>query len=313
MSSSIHILEVVEDTSIKRHQIPHRLTNVVRRLMKYLARNHSLIICVGNIGTGKSSLIKVLAYNTGMNALFELPDDGFEDHFVHNESFFPLLSTAKESAKRTLWRYYSAINDFISCQIKEEMENSAWMAAKRNLEKAALDIQHAYLDLRKMQLQSVPHLLGSTCIDGSSFADRFAFCEVLHRDMDVSYLTREALNVIDKRLDEEFRPLPQPNLLIFLYGPLDYLFQNIGERERLEEKAHSASGDDGISEGLSRLVKALNKRYDKFTDVLMETGWYKGPVLKIDVSKIDFVSNIRHLIAVYEGIEQLMVPEDFKI
>ena len=31
-----------------------------------------------------------------------------------------------------------------------------------------------------------------------------------------------------------------------------------------------------------------------------------GPVLEIDVSRIDFVSNVRHLIAVYEGIETLL-------
>jgi hypothetical protein len=37
-----------------------------------------------------------------------------------------------------------------------------------------------------------------------------------------------------------------------------------------------------------------------------------GPVLVSDVSEIDFVSNVRHLIAVYEGIESLLVPKDFK-
>ena len=37
-----------------------------------------------------------------------------------------------------------------------------------------------------------------------------------------------------------------------------------------------------------------------------------GPVLEIDVSHIDFVSNVRHLIAVYEGIERLPVPREFR-
>ncbi|MBI2341773.1 MAG: deoxynucleoside kinase [Deltaproteobacteria bacterium] len=301
-----NILDVAEDTSIKRYQVPHRLTNVVRRLMKHFAKNQNLITCVGNIGSGKSSLIKLLAYTTGMNALFELPDEGFEDHLVQNESFFSILATAKDTAKRTLGRYYGAINEFIECQAKEKTESPAWLMAKRNLEKAALDIQHAYLDLRKMQLQAVPHLGHSTCVDGSSWADRYAFCEVLHRDMDVSYLTRDALDIIDKRLDAEFKPLVNPCLMIILHGPLDYLFQNIRERHRTEEK--SKPEDSDIPEGLSRLVKALNSRYDNFVDILRTTGWYQGPVLKIDVSKIDFISNVRHLIAVYEGIEKLLIP-----
>lgn len=304
-----NILDITEAPRIKRYQIPHRLTSVVRRLMKYFAKNQSLIACVGNIGAGKSSLIKVLAFNTGMNAMFELPDEGFEDHFVQNESFSPLLTTAKDSAKRTLGRYYGAINEFIACQSREKIESPAWMIAKRNLEKAALDIQHAYLDLRKMQLQTVPHLQSSTCVDGSSLADRFAFCEVLHRDMDVSYLTSDALGVIDERLGAEFKPLTQPSLMILLYGPLEYLFQNVKERQRDEEKI--SYGADGIPEGLSRLIRALNKRYDEFVGVLRSTGWYAGPVLKIDVSKIDFVSNVRHLIAVYEGIERLLMPKEF--
>lgn len=313
MSAERNILDVVEDAGIRRYQIANRLTNVERRLMNYFARNKILITCVGNIGVGKSSLIKFLAYSTGMNALFELPDEGFEDHIIHNESVYPLLATAKDSVKRTLGRYYGAINEFIECQAKEPAESLHWVTARRNLEKAALDIQHAYLDLRKMQLQAVPHLEKSTCVDGSSLADRYAFCEVLHRDMDISYLTREALDIIDKRLENEFRPLTEPGLLIFLHGPLEYLFQNIGERERSEEKGDSGGGGNGIPEGLSRLVTALNQRYDNFVDVLRKTGWYTGPVLKIDVSKIDFVSNVRHLIAVYEGIEKFLVPEDFKI
>jgi deoxyadenosine/deoxycytidine kinase len=300
------ILEVVEDASIKRYEVPHRLTKTVRHLMRHFAKNRGIITCIGNIGAGKSSLIKVLAFSTGMNALFELPDDGFEDHFLHNETLFaPLLATAKQTAKRTLGRYYGAINDFIECQSKYPVESPAWMIAKKNLEKGALDIQHAYLDLRKMQLQVASHFENTTCVDGSSLADRFAFCEVLHNDMDVPYLTRDSLDIIDRRLEEEFRPLVQPDLVLLLHGPTDYLFQNIRERQRGEEKDRSSSGE--IPEGLARLVKALNSRYDRFVDILREKGWYNGPVLRIDVSKIDFISNVRHLIAVYEGMEKLLV------
>jgi len=311
MTENCRILEVTEDPTIRRHEVATRLTSVERRLMKYFSKNQVLVTCVGNIGVGKSSLIKFLAYNTGMNALFELPDLGFEDHVVHNESLYPLLKTAKQSAKRTLGRYYSAINDFIECQAREEVESPAWMSAKQSLEKAALDIQHAYLDLRRMQLQAVPYLEGSTCVDGSALSDRYAFCEVLYRDMDISYLNREGLETIDQRLDSEFRPLTRPSLMVLLHAPLDHLFKNIGERARDEERG--TASDNGIPEGLRRLVTSLNQRYSHFIDNLVDNGWYSGPVLEVDVSKIDFVSNVRHLIAVYEGIEQLLVPEGFKI
>jgi len=53
-------------------------------------------------------------------------------------------------------------------------------------------------------------------------------------------------------------------------------------------------------------VTALQTRYREMIPVLRETGWHTGPVLRVDVSKIDFVSNVRHLIAVYEGIEKLL-------
>lgn len=313
MNNHSNILEVFEDTSIRRHEIANRLTNVERRMMKYFSKHKMLITCVGNIGVGKSSLVKFLAYSTGMNALFELPDEGFEDHFVQNESLSPLIGTAKDYAKRTLGRYYGAINEFIECQQRESTESPAWLVARRNLERGALDIQHAYLDLRKMQLQAVSQLDNSTCVDGSSLADRYAFCEVLHRDMDVPYLTGEALNIIDKRLENEFKQLVQPSLLILLHGSIDYLLQNIIERERQEEKNESNIKNSGIPEGLLRLVKALNPRYDNFIDILRHTNWYHGHVLKINVSEIDFVSNVRHLIAVYEGIERLLVPENFRI
>ena len=301
-------LSVSADPDIRRHEIASRLTQVERRLLTYLSRHQTLIACCGNIGAGKSSLVKLLAYSTGMNALFELPDDGFEDHIANNPSLFPLLATAKHSAKRTLGRYYAAINEFIAVQARAEQGSPPWIASKKSLEHAALDIQHAYLDLRKMQLQAAPHLQASTCIDGSPLADRYAFCEVLHRDMDVPYLTAEALDVIDARLQDEFRSLARPGLVIVLKSPVDYLLRNIHERQRAEERSDSAD----IPEGLARLVRALNGRYDAFVANMRATGWYRGPVLEIDVSEIDFVSNVRHLIAVYEGIERLLVPREFR-
>lgn len=308
MSDDARVLEVREDETIRRHQIANRLTHVERRLLTYLAKHQTLVTCVGNIGAGKSSLVKLLAYSTGMNALFELPDEGFEDHIAQNPSLFPLLATAKNSAKRALGRYYGAINDFIACQAREAEGSPGWLSSKRSLEGAALEIQHAYLDLRKMQLQAIPHLSSSTCVDGSPLADRYAFCEVLHRDMDVPYLTAESLQVIDARLDAEFRDLMRPGLLVLLKSPVEYLLRNIRDRRRQEEQAHA----DDLPEGLTRLVRTLNRRYDEFVAKLRESGWYEGPVLVIDVSQIDFVSNVRHLIAVYEGIEALLVPKDFK-
>lgn len=300
-----NILDVSEDTSIKRHQVAHRLTGVVRRLMKHFSKNRCLITCVGNIGAGKSSLIKVLAYTTGMNAMFELPDEGYEDHFTLNEAFSPLLGTIKDSAKRTLSKYYSAIDEFITCQKQEAVNSPAWLTAKNSVEKGALGIQHAYLDLRKMQLQTAINLPNSTCIDGSSLADRYAFSEVLLRDLEVPYLTQDAMDIIDERLNKEFKQLLQPSLMIILHGPVEVFFQNIKDRQRSDEK--HVEKDDELPEGLYRLVHALNLRYNNFVHTLRETNWYHGPVLRIDISKIDFVSNVRHLIAVFEGIEKLII------
>lgn len=275
--------------------------------MEHFSTRRSLVVCVGNIGAGKSSLVKFLAYNTGMNALFELPDEGFEDHILDHEALHPLLSAAKETARRALGEYYGSINDFIKCQ-REEREGSHKLSeTRRTLERAVLDMQHAYLDLRRMQLLAVPSLEHSTCIDGSPWADRFAFCEVLHRELDISYLTDDGLKVIDDRLENEFRQLARPDLLVYLYAPLDYLFQNIGERSRNEERTDGESDGD-IPEGLARLVRALSKHYERFTNVLQMKDWYDGPVLRIDVSRVDFISNVRHLIAVYEAIEELVCP-----
>lgn len=303
-------MNVIADETIPRHQIANRMTSVERRLTEYFSQNQTLIACVGNIGTGKSSLVKYLAFNTSMNALFELPDEGFEDHTPGNVAIYHLLNTAKDYAKRTLGTYYGAINHFMETHKREPLESPQWLASKQTLERGALDIQHSYLDLRKMQLQAVTHLKGSTCIDGSPLADRYAFCEVLHRDMEVPFLNTEGLKNIEERLKKDFDPLPRPNLMIFLHGPAEILLNNIRERQRKEELSSEKQQD--LPEGLVRLVRALDSRYSQFVGVLNETGWYKGPVLSIDVTKIDFVSNVRHLIAVFEGIEKLIVPKDFK-
>ena len=58
--------DVQEDRTILRHEIATRLTNVERRLMERFSGRQEVIVCVGNIGAGKSSLVKFLAFNTGM-------------------------------------------------------------------------------------------------------------------------------------------------------------------------------------------------------------------------------------------------------
>lgn len=303
-------MNLVADESIPKHKIANRLTSVERRLTERFAQHKVLIACVGNIGTGKSSLVKYLAFNTAMNALFELPDEGFEDYLPGNDAVHNLLTTSKETAKRTLGAYYGSINHFLEIHKSHPIESPQWMSAKKSLEKGALDIQHAYLDLRKMQLQAVTHLKGSSCIDGSPLADRYAFCEVLHRDMEVPFLSSSGLAEIEARLRQDFANLPKPDLMVFLHGPSEALLENIRERQRAEEieamvrQAHHVQPE--LPDGLVRLVKALDHRYNLFMNVVQETKWYRGPVLSIDVSKIDFVSNVRHLIAVFEGIEKLL-------
>lgn len=297
--------DVFADETILKHQIPSRLTSVQRRLSHLFSQRRVVIACAGNIGTGKSSLVKYLAFNTGMNALFELPDEGFEDHIVGNEAILPLLNTTKQAAKRTLGMYYGAINNFVETHKREPVESPQWLYHKQALEKAALDIQHAYLDLRRMQLQAAPHLRGSTCIDGSPFADRYVFCEALHHDMEVPFLGAHGLQNIEERLKKDFTDLPKPDLMILLHGSVEMMLGNIRERERKEETFSDAK-KEALPEGLVRLVRALDRRYKNFIGILKETGWYDGPLLTIDVSKIDFVSNVRHLIAVFEGVEKAL-------
>ena len=62
MNNSCRIADVVEDASIKRHEIPNRLTSVERRLMKFFRENQTLVTCVGNIGAGK----KLFGYIAGI-------------------------------------------------------------------------------------------------------------------------------------------------------------------------------------------------------------------------------------------------------
>lgn len=87
--------------------------------------------------------------------------------------------------------------------------------------------------------------------------------------MDVPYLTAESLAIIDERLDKEFRPLVRDGLLVLLKSPVDYLLRNIRDRRRDEEQADA----DEIPEGLLRLVRALNVRYDTFVEQLKKSGW----------------------------------------
>ena len=81
-------------------------------------------------------------------------------------------------------------------------------------------------------------------------------------------------------------------------------------RDQIEEvsKPFRVRFRERFSRCVEFAVRGLEGRYGRFVDVLRERGWYDGPVLRIDVSKVDFVSNVRHLIAVYEGVERCLAP-----
>ncbi len=161
--------------------------------------------------------------------------------------------------------------------------------------KYCYDLQLDFLKIRSKQ-----RLLGKngeySCVkDRSLPEDILIFCQMFYED---GHLTRSELDMLSCEFKKVNKELPSSDLLIVLKGSSEKAWKHIQQRGREIE----VEGGWSYSE-----IRTLGKLYENFPDEVIKFGYHNGPVLVLNVDKLDLTNRI-HVGYVFEKIFDSLQP-----
>ncbi len=151
------------------------------------------------------------------------------------------------------------------------------------------ELQQHFLKMRSEQRRKGKSGDSSYVKDRSLPEDYLIFCQQFRHD---GYLNATELDLLGVEYRQVNSELPLADLMICLKGPAELAWRRIRQRDR------KAEVDGGWKESE---VQSLAVRYRNYPDQVRETGFHTGPILDIDVGKIDLTNRI-HLGYVFEQI-----------
>lgn len=162
-----------------------------------------------------------------------------------------------------------------------------------NKKKYCHDLQKHFLEMRKqMQLQGKDGKK-SYVMDRSLPEDLLVFCHQFKKD---GYLSSDELDLLNSDFLHAAKELPSEDLLIVLKGDSEIAWSRIQQRGREMETEGGWSFQD---------IDNLNHWYKSYSVDVERFGFFKGPILEIDVEKIDITNRI-HVGYIFEEIYRIL-------
>jgi len=139
--------------------------------------------------------------------------------------------------------------------------------------------------------------LGSYVKDRSLAEDLLVFCNQFHAD---GLLTDDELDNLVTQFQTVNRQLPSADLIILLQGSPSLAWERIQQRGREME----IEGGWQFTE-----INNLNHWYKSYGANVVKLGFHNGPVLEIDVEKLDLTNRI-HVGYIFERILEVLKTQD---
>ncbi|MFO8144234.1 MAG: deoxynucleoside kinase [Candidatus Syntrophosphaera sp.] len=151
------------------------------------------------------------------------------------------------------------------------------------------DLQLHFLQMRAQQRRLGKSGSGSYVKDRSLPEDLLVFCNQFHAD---GLLTNDELDNLGTQFQTVNRQLPSSDLIILLQGSPSLAWDRIQQRGREME----LEGGWQFSE-----INNLNRWYKDYGANVAKFGFHHGPVLEIDVEKLDLTNRI-HVGYIFERV-----------
>jgi len=168
-----------------------------------------------------------------------------------------------------------------------------------NKQKYCYDLQLHFLKMRS-ELQKIGS--GGECsyvMDRSLPEDLLVFCYQFHQN---GLLSKNELDILVTKFKTEAKNIPQADLMIILRGKPELAWQRILQRGREMEMEGGWSWQE---------IRALSKYYDTYASDIKRYGFHDGPVLEIDVARIDITNRV-HLGYIFEAIHTTLLDCETK-
>ncbi len=155
------------------------------------------------------------------------------------------------------------------------------------------DLQLHFLEMRAQQRRIGKSGKASYVKDRSLPEDLLVFCNQFHAD---GLLTEDELDNLITRFQMVNRQLPSADLIILLQGNPSLAWERIQQRGREME----IEGGWQYAE-----INNLNRWYKTYGTNVVKLGFHDGPVLEIDVEKLDLTNRI-HVGYIFERILEVL-------
>ena len=142
------------------------------------------------------------------------------------------------------------------------------------------DLQMHFLEMRSKHRKIGKSGNGSYIKDRSLPEDLIVFCRQFHKD---GYLTDNQLDRLTIEFKKASNDLPTADLMLVLQGGPELSWQRIKQRDRKME----VEGGWNYSE-----IKSMGNFYTTYADDVRKFGFHDGPILEINVEKIDITNRI---------------------
>jgi len=159
------------------------------------------------------------------------------------------------------------------------------------------DLQLHFLQMRAQQRKQGKSGDGSYVKDRSLPEDLLVFCNQFRAD---GLLTDDELDNLFTQFQTVNRQLPSSDLIILLHGSPSLAWERIQQRGREME----IEGGWQFNE-----IKNLNCWYKDYGSNVVKMGFHKGPVLSIDVEKLDLTNRI-HVGYIFERVLEVLRATD---
>ncbi|MFO7896255.1 MAG: deoxynucleoside kinase [Candidatus Cloacimonadales bacterium] len=168
-----------------------------------------------------------------------------------------------------------------------------------NKKKYCYDLQLHFLKMRSALQSTGSSGLCSYVMDRSLPEDLLIFCYQFHQD---GLLSKDELDILVTKFKAEAQKIPQADLLIILRGKPELAWQRILQRGREMEMSGGWSWKE---------IRALGKWYETYSSDIKRYGFHDGPVLEIDVERIDITNRV-HLGYIFAAIHDTLLASEAK-
>lgn len=158
-------------------------------------------------------------------------------------------------------------------------------------------LQLHFLQMRAKQRRQGKSGDGSHVKDRSLPEDLLVFCNQFHSD---GLLTDDELDNLSTQFQTVNRELPSSDLIILLQGSPSLAWERIQQRGREME----IEGGWQFTE-----INNLNRWYKDYGANVVKLGFHDGPVLEIDVEKLDLTNRI-HVGYIFERVLEVLKTQD---